>query len=149
MTTPPNPPCPACGCTCGGQPQPRRGRIYNRHISKGQAISLGRMLLWTRENYDGGPELPFMHIPTTIGRGSSEEHKLALWGLIEEEHILRPDGGRAGWWRLTRKGILFVRGDITVPWTAVTGPGNTLIRLEGKDWSIHDAYGAPFDLREI
>lgn len=32
------------------------------------------------------------------------------WGLITESPDIREDGGRAGWWRLTRAGEAFVTG---------------------------------------
>jgi hypothetical protein len=132
-------------------------REYDRHISRGQAISLGRLYLVTRQALeDSGwvdgtpvPPLPFFHLPTVIGRRSSEEHKLVSWGLIEEERIFRPDGGRAGYWRITLRGRAYVLGLLSVPYTAVTGPRNTLVRFDGPLRDIHAAYGEPFDLRNI
>ena len=41
---------------------------------------------------------------STLGDSSGNFAKAAYWGLIEEESVRRPDGGRSGWWRLTPLG---------------------------------------------
>lgn len=134
--------CPTCGAVTQDRSRP---------LNKGMVVSLGLMVRYTFfvENWSSGP-LPWIHVPTVcLSAKSREEHKLPHWGLIEEERRLRPDGGRAGYWRLTTKGILFAAGEIKVPRYALVGPHNRLVRLEGEPWGIDDAYGKPFDLREI
>jgi len=87
-------------------------------------------------------------VPSAIGARSREEGKLAYWGLVEESLTPRDDGGRAGWWRVTTKGQLFVSGQITVPSHARVYNGNAL-NLIGTAVSIKDALGSKFNYNEL
>lgn len=90
--------CPCCT---------QRVQLYRRTINAGMAMSLIRMYRAAGRDWQ--------HVPTTVGRMSAEEGKLRYWGLIEEAPEPRGDGGRAGWWRITEKGELFVNNQIRVP----------------------------------
>lgn len=83
-----------------------------------------------------------------FGAAARDEALLRWWGLIEEESAVRPDGGRAGWWRITPKGEMFVLGEITVPKYAVLY-ANKLLRYEGERIDIHDALGQHFSLEDL
>src|SRR5262245_920561 len=48
-------------------------------------------------------------------RGQGDISRLRFWGLAEEERMRREDGGRAGFWHITRKGEAFARNEITIP----------------------------------
>jgi len=115
-------------------------KVYRRKINSGMARSLISM-------YRAG-KTEFIHIPTTIGSRSREEGKLRYWGLVEEETALRPDGGRAGYWRVTEMGELFVLGKVKVPMYAEVYDGERL-SLSGDMVGIIDALGQKFHYGEL
>lgn len=94
--------------------------------------------------------LDWFHAPTTVGdRG--ELAKLRYWGIVEEEKALRPDGGRAGWWRVTHpSGLLFVQGLASVPAHALIYDSH-LLKLDETDGrlTISEALGDKFNYREL
>jgi len=124
--------CPACG---------QNVKIYRRKINAGMARSL--MLMYRVGGRD------WVHVPSQIGARSREEGKLAYWGLVEEEKALRPDGGRTGYWRVTKLGELWVRNKCTVPKYAKIYNGE-VVALEPADRvTIVDALGAEFNYSEM
>ena len=127
--------CPTCGQTVC---------VRRRPLNAGQARSMVRL-------YQLDPEGTgqFFHLPTQVGSRDREEGKLRHWGLLEEEHVVRPDGGRAGYWRLTTKGRRFVRGAIRVPRHALIYNRRCLGLDDTEHVDIHDVLGHPFDLREL
>jgi hypothetical protein len=70
--------------------------------------------------YDHDQEHPgeFVNVPNLIARKGRKDNreiaKLLRWGLVEEEARLREDGGRAGFYRISKKGRDFVEGRIAV-----------------------------------
>jgi hypothetical protein len=77
-----------------------------------------------------------------------EESKLRWWGLIEEELSYRPDGGRAGYWKVTGLGEAWINHEVTVPKYAHI-LFNELVFVGGDPITIDDALGKKFDLREL
>jgi hypothetical protein len=127
-------------------------QVYWRTINSGMAVSAIRLFRWQAE-HDG----EFAHLPTLLGRRSAEEAKLRYWGLVEEEARVRPDGGRAGFWRLTAAGLEWVRGGIRLPCyvrvfdARALGPPGDFSR-SGKyrpPVSIRDALGDKFDYEAL
>lgn len=116
-------------------------QVYRRKINSGMARSLILM-------YRAGG-LDWVHLPTQIGARSREEGKLAYWGLVEEEKLLRPDGGRAGYWRVTRHGELFLRQGCTVPKYARVYNGKALSLDPSEQVTIKDALSTKFDYSEL
>ena len=62
------------------------------------------------------------HLPTVVNRDLADVANQggytslgAHWGLIEEEKICRPDGGRAGYWSVTALGESWLRGETRIP----------------------------------
>lgn len=90
------------------------------------------------------------HVPTTttLARLGGEFARLALWGLVEELSEPRPDGGRAGWWRVTDRGVQFIRGEISLPAYARVYNGR-LVELQGDEISITEALGTKFNYQEL
>lgn len=123
--------CPACD---------QHVKLYRRKLNSGMARSLIAM-------YQAGGT-NFIHLPTTIGARSREEGKLRYWGLVEEQAASRPDGGRAGYWRVTDKGAAFVGGVITVPRYAHVF-NKTLHKLSGEPIGIREALGDDFSYDEL
>lgn len=127
--------CPCCR---------RLAKIYRRKINSTQARDLIAMYRY------GGTEFAYLpHVrKASGGRSNREEPKLRWWGLVEEEPTLRPDGGRAGWWRVTERGVMFVRCQITVPKYAREYDGRCL-RLLGDPITIRDALGTKFNYDDL
>jgi hypothetical protein len=118
----------------------QHAQMYRRTINSGMARSLVRM-------YQVGG-LGWQHVPTTMGRASAEEGKLAYWGLIEEERTLRTDGGRAGWWRVTPKGRDFILLSTRLPKYALVYNGK-VFGHEGDEITLRTAVGTKFNLDEL
>ena len=123
-------PCPLCG---------QHAKMYKRKINAGMAHSLIHMY---RTN-----GLGWVHVKV-IGARSREEGKLAYWGLVEEQKTKGTHGGRAGYWRVTSKGELFLRGRISVPKYAKVYNGK-VYGFEGGPVMIKDALGTQFDYQEL
>lgn len=130
--------CPCCR---------QLAKVYRRNLTSVAARAV------TALYRDHG--LTFGHMPTVA------RHRLpdvahqggylvlgAHWDLIEEERELRPDGGRAGWWRVTDLGEAWVRGHATVPKYAHVYDGRCL-RVDGEQVTIEDALGARFSYAEL
>lgn len=124
--------CPCCT---------QYAKVYRRKINSGMARSLIAM-------YRISPT-DWIHLPTQVGARSREEGKLAYWGLVEEENSIRPDGGRAGWWRLTQKGRIFVQGNTALPKYARVYDGRCLGLITGETATIHDALGTAFSYDDL
>lgn len=123
--------CPVCT---------QRVQVYKRKLNSGMARSLIQMYKVAGTDW--------VHVPTQIGARSREEGKLAYWGLVEESLMPRDDGGRAGWWRVTSKGELFVLKRLRVPSHARVYNGRAL-GLMGNPTSITDALGAKFNYSDL
>lgn len=125
--------CPCCG---------QYARRYRRKLNSNMAASL--IKAWCV----AGDE--WFHAPTVLGRNDGELAKLRYWGLVEEERRARPDGGRAGWWRVTPQGKIYVKGHTSVPAHALIYDGQ-LLRLDASSGrvTIHDALGDKFSYREL
>lgn len=123
--------CPACD---------RHVKIYKRCINSSMARSL--VVLYREAGTS------WAYVPEVVGARSREEGKLAYWGLVEEEKTKRPDGGRAGWWRVTPAGVGFVGGGVKVPKYVFVYNSN-VIRSEGPLVDIHHCARQKFNLAEL
>jgi hypothetical protein len=124
--------CPCCG---------QFARIYRRQINAAMARTI--IAMYHHDAHD------FMHLPTVAGYGG-DAAKLVYWGLIEEEALIRADGGRAGWWRLTSDGRAYVLGQLKVPQYAAVYDGRLLPDSpHGPPRDIRDALGKRFDYSEL
>lgn len=119
-------------------------REYRRRLNSGMAYAL---CVLYRSNRGVG----WVHKPTVlrgVGAAARDESLLRHWGLLEESVEQRPDGGRAGWWRVTELGAAFVRGETRVREYVVMF-GNRPLRLEGGYIDIERALGSRFNYREL
>lgn len=123
--------CPCCT---------QMAKEYRRPLNAGMALSLLRM-------YQAG-KTDYVNVTTVCIGGSREEGKLRFWDLVQESDEVRPDGGKAGWWRVTAKGEAFVMGDIRVRSHARVFD-NTFLGFEGSMVTIDDCLGRKFDLGEL
>jgi hypothetical protein len=93
--------------------------------------------------------LDFGYIPNLPAK-SREEGKLVHWGLVVETQEPRPDGGRAGWWRVTEKGEAFIRHGLKVPKYALIYDGRFLGYDDPNELiDIKDALTKKFNLEEL
>lgn len=122
-------------------------KVYRRKINSGMARSL--IAIYQASMRNGNAGLGWVHVPTEISARSREEGKLAYWNLVEEERTLRPDGGRAGYWRVTRIGELFLKYQCTVPKYARVYNGRVLSLDPSEQVTIKDALGTKFDYSEL
>jgi len=83
--------------------------VYQRRIHRGMARVLIAMWRAAGQEWVYLPDL--VKSLTGVGR---DESFLRFWDLIEESKDQRPDGGRAGWWRVTPLGEQFVKREVTV-----------------------------------
>ncbi len=124
-------PCPLCQ---------QNIKIYHRQIHATLARGLATM-------YRNGGASDYVHIPSLPG-DTHELSQLKWWGLIQEENLRREDGGRAGYYRMTERGRLFVLNRQLLPKYAVVYNGKR-ISLEGDLVSISDCLGDKFSYKEL
>lgn len=130
--------CPCCG---------RYAKVYRRKIHRNmvrQALTLYR--LGGAWNYIHTDELA-----RATEKGSTRDSgftSLAYWGLIEPK---LHDGGEkrtSGFWRLTERGVDFLRGRVRLPKYALVYD-NRVLGFEGDMTDAKDAYGAMFNFEEL
>jgi hypothetical protein len=83
-----------------------------------------------------------------LGGHPGDFAKLALWGLIADLGERRPDGGRAGWWRVTVAGARFVAGHSRVPAHCLVYAGEVQA-WDPKLVGIEEALGKRFRVDEL
>lgn len=125
-------PCPCCS---------QFAKVYRRKVNAGMARSLIEMYRLDAKDW--------VHVPTQIGARSREEGKLAYWGLIEEATDARGDGGRAGYWRMTPKGVAFARGLTRIPKYALIYDGRVIGFDDTEFVDIRDALGTRFSYDDL
>lgn len=123
--------CPCCT---------QLAKVYQRSLNSGMAHSL--IAVWQVGGMD------WVHLPTQIPARSREEGKLKYWGLLEEDSEKREDGGRAGWWRVTPRGLAFILQEIQVPKYARVYDGRCLGFVGDSIW-ISDALGTKFSYADL
>lgn len=123
--------CPLCT---------QRAQVYRRAINARMVAALVAL-------YRAGAADDWVHLPTLVPN-SGDPAKLRYWELIEEELITRPDGGRAGFYRVTERGVAFLRGSTAVPRWALVYDGR-LLGFEGETVRIADCAPKGFDLGDL
>lgn len=143
--------CPVCA---------QHAQAYKRKITKSMVNVMGRMLAIqgermlsltdaikpgnTFETDASGKR--WVHLPH-VKQESRDATMLAYWGLIEEWSVVREDGGRAGYWRVTDEGIEFLKGEMRVFTYAHVYRGERYA-FSGDQITVHDV--APkFNLNDL
>jgi hypothetical protein len=116
-------------------------KIYWRNIFASMVNALIKLLQNNGKN-------EFVHWQI-YSSGSGDFAKLRYWGLIEEEKTTRPDGGSAGFWKITNKGVNFLEGNVSIPKYAVVYNGELLCLDDKETVTIKDIIGEQFNLREL
>jgi hypothetical protein len=129
--------CPCCD---------QRAKVYERpltSVAARAAIALWRM---HRTRFGHMPTVAQHHLSDVQGQGGY----LVLgahWGLIQSESSAL-DGGRAGFWRVTRFGEAWIHGRTAVPAKAVLYNG-ACRELVGRPVTVFDVLGTRFDLARL
>jgi hypothetical protein len=122
--------CPCCS---------QFAKVYKRKINTAMARGL-------TELYKEGRASKFVHAPTVSS--CREVSQLSWWGLVVEESTLRPDGGRSGYWRVTKKGEQFIKNEVKCEkYTYVFD--SKILGHDGDMVDISEALGEPFHYREL
>ncbi len=123
--------CPLCT---------QMAKVYRRKINSTMARTLIKL-------YRAGGTTNFVHAASLPG-DTHEASQLVWWGLVEEERVVRPDGGKAGRWRVTAEGERWVRAAGSVQCYALIYDGRVLGH-EGHPYTIGEALGKKFNYFEL
>lgn len=123
--------CPSCG---------ELVKVYRYNVDSAMARTLILM-------YRAGGVESFVHTPSLPG-DTHKASQLKWWGFVEEERILRPDGGRAGFWRVTEAGERWVNGGLA-PKHAFVFNGKAIEMSEDVSVTINDALGKKFNFMNL
>jgi hypothetical protein len=134
--------CPCCG---------QLAKAYNRQIHSTIAKMLIRIYLLWKSSIR--PD-QYHHLSAIIdgisATGINDFSKLAYWGLIEEKPR-DPENSvnrTSGYWKITEKGINFVRGTVTVQKYAVIYD-NRVLEFRGEQVNIIQCLGKRFSYEEL
>lgn len=119
--------CPCCS---------QRAQRYRRKLDSLMARGLVRMYVWFRDH----PGVRWMHVerelksdPLSPGGIGRQVATLKYWGLIRLMRDEEPDGAAVrGYYRITKRGRQFVRGQITLP-RYIFVYNNTLFGFDGSE----------------
>lgn len=117
--------CPECGCPVRGQ----HSEYPNRHIYRTQLRDLA--VHYAEFGLKFGK-------PSKNGNRSKEFNKLCYWGLLEPKGSKREPGGSSGVYRVTDKGLAFMRGQVTVPKFAIVSTKGSFKGLHGDEVGVKD-----------
>lgn len=124
--------CPCCG---------RFGKLYERPLYNRMAEALIVLYWKSRRRYiHVESELKKLKNASTSIRGDFA--KLRYWGLI------KPHPDRRGYWRITIKGMSFVRNRSRIPRAAIM-LNKKLFGFSGQTINIVEALGEKFDYDEL
>lgn len=117
-------------------------KVYKRKLNAGMSASL--IALYRAAGRTVGT---FVHGPSVTT--NHEYAQLSWWGLIEEEKVRRPDGGRSGWWCVTPKGEAFLHGEILYGSSHARVYDGRVLGFTGKNITIRDTLGDRFNYDEL
>ena len=126
--------CPACG---------QDVKRYKRKLSSGMATALIRLY-----HKSGGNTLEWVHISELQPLNGGEFAQLKRWQFIDE-HLNEDEAKRtSGTWRMTNRGIDFVRDKIQARSHVYTYNGKT-VGWSDEHITIRDALGDKFNYKEL
>lgn len=128
--------CPCCSQFC---------KRYYRKLNVNMALVL--IMLVRKKKFGFMPIEEFMRVNGF--HRSGDFSYLIHWGLLEKMTGERPDGSKKnGFYKITEKGIRFVKEEITVPQTLIYYLGKCE-GFEGGEIGIREALGKKFDYTEL
>lgn len=116
-------------------------RVYRRKINSAMARTLITM-------YHKGGTDEFVHTPSLPG-DTHEASQLSWWGFIEEEKVLREDGGRAGYWRVTPAGESWLLNQTKAAKYALVYNSKLLGLDDEESVLVTDALGTKFNYSDL
>lgn len=130
--------CPICD---------RFGKIYSRKHNRAMAESL----VWLFQFYLRAPG-QFASIgqdsPRFVLKNGGSLASNRWWGLVEQEENEDPKKHTSGHWRITDRGLAFVKGEIFIPSHVLTYNADA-IDFSKSQTDISTSLGRPFDYREL
>jgi len=135
--------CPCCN---------QVAKVYRRKLNRAMAYSLICLHRLSSEADEAGfidvPRLLAKHGLVSVLR-SREYQKLRYWGLVEAKGEKRDDGGKAGKYKITETGKLFVTGSLALPRYVLLYNGAVLEIDKTEKITIREALGDKFNYNEL
>ena len=141
--------CPLCS---------QHVKLYKRKLNSSMAVVLSIIYKAFRKvDFD---KAIWLHVPSHLnnvglpaGVAASvrgDWAKLKFWGLIEEKGDVRMDGSsRAGYWRITDVGKMFVESSMRVPKYVFIYNGGRIFRNVEDEVTFKEALGDKFSYAEL
>lgn len=126
------------GTTCPGCAQ--HTQVYRRVMTANMAVLLVRFYRTHGQEWGHA---------STLNDGTGDFAKLRHWGLVEESTGRRTDGGRAGWWHITDRGVAFLRRGTQLARRIELYAGQLIGTDTTQMITIHDALGTSFRLDQL
>lgn len=130
--------CPVCD---------RFGKIYPRKHNSSMAMGL----IWLFQQHLISPG-EYVSVggraPRAIMKNGGSYASNRWWGLVEREENSDTKKHTSGNWRITERGLQFVRGEIEVPSHVLTYNAECIDSSETMT-TISQSLGRPFDYREL
>lgn len=124
--------CPCCD---------QFAKVYERGIHATTASEMIRFWRIAGQNWSKPIDV--------IGKNSPDLLKCRFWKLLEREEGFRSDGSnRVGIWRITDKGVAFIKGEISVPEKALIY-NNKLLGFTENQVTIQDCLKDKFNYSEL
>lgn len=127
-------------------------KVYKRKLNRAMAYSLIVLYRLSGEADEAG----FIDVPRALAKHnlvavlrSREYQKLRYWGLAEAKGEKRDDGGKAGKYRITETGMLFVVGNLAVPRHVYLYNGAVMSLDTTEKITIREALGDRFNYDEL
>ena len=122
-------------------------KVYHRPFNHCMAYSLIHIYLQARKTNN-----KWVHVGKFLtkktGNRSGDYGKLVWWGLIQKRSGKSKDGNSAGFYRMTRKGSLFVKRRITIP--SYAHEYRSKVRyFDGDEIYIDEALQKEFNYNEL
>lgn len=142
--------CPCCH---------QYAKIYRRKLTSSMAYALILICRYYRNLREPRGLDEWLHVPEWLSKTSKfgatvrggDWAKLVYWDLIEAQHGEERDDGssRVGYYRLTEKGLRFVKGECRVPRVALVYNQRLLRMDDDKTLDIREALTEKFDYGEL
>lgn len=126
--------CPCCR---------RFSKIYTRKIHTGIALQLIQF-------YRLGGHEDYVHSSKLVAPGASgvgDFSKAKYWGLIEGKEKTDDAKKSSGYWKLTKKGVNYVRGNVSLPGALIFD--DNIIGYTQEHETIQQALGEKFNYQEL
>ena len=125
-----------CAC-CGQKVKRHKRRVYS--VPAAELVRLYRLNRDDRES--------FHHI-SAFAHPIPVISKMVYWGLVESRINTDSKKRTSGYWRITDKGVSFVKGELTIP-SFVYVYNNRVDEISGEHVSIIDCLDESFNYADV